>query len=410
MVRINQIIKCLACVGVITAVVACGAQRKGASSQDVSSSDSITAAGESVNSESVVYNRIHFGLNLFSKAVADKNLASGNVVVSPYSAGMALSMLADGANGVTKDELKSALSDAVYSGDFLKSTKNTTISSANSIWIKDGFSVKENYIANLENSYKAQINVRDFSDNGTVKEINKWCSDKTSGKIPEIIDNIGSDMMMFLLNALYFKAPWQYKFDKNSTFKAVFHSPSAVQNTDFMHIRKSFLCGEISGCKFVVLPYKSGNWNMVVCLPAEGVDMKDFLSYVNADRFKSFMEAATMQTVALSMPKFKVNTTLIMNSLLQSMGVHKAFSGAADFSAMTQAGVAVDEVRQKCFIEVNEEGSEAAAVTSVGVRLTSVRPELRPFIMNVDRPFVFAIFNAENNDILFAGKIATIEN
>ena len=136
---------------------------KGASSQDVSSSDSITAAGESVNSESVVYNRIHFGLNLFSKAVADKNLASGNVVVSPYSAGMALSMLADGANGVTKDELKSALSDAVYSGDFLKSTKNTTISSANSIWIKDGFSVKENYIANLENSYKAQINVRDFS-------------------------------------------------------------------------------------------------------------------------------------------------------------------------------------------------------------------------------------------------------
>ena len=92
------------------------------------------------------------------------------------------------------------------------------------------------------------------------------------------------------------------------------------------------------------------------------------------------------------------------------MGVHKAFSGAADFSAMTQAGVAVDEVRQKCFIEVNEEGSEAAAVTSVGVRLTSVRPELRPFIMNVDRPFVFAIFNAENNDILFAGKIATIEN
>ena len=223
MVRINQIIKCLACVGVITAVVACGAQRKGASSQDVSSSDSITVAGESVNSESVVYNRIHFGLNLFSKAVADKNLASGNVVVSPYSAGMALSMLADGANGVTKDELKSALSDAVYSGDFLKSTKNTTISSANSIWIKDGFSVKENYIANLENSYKAQINVRDFSDNGTVKEINKWCSSKTAGRIPQIIDEISPDQVMFLLNALYFKSSWASAFDKKNTFDAEFH-------------------------------------------------------------------------------------------------------------------------------------------------------------------------------------------
>ena len=117
MVRINQIIKCLACIGVITAVVACGAQRKGATSQDATSTGSVAANSGSVsaesNSESVVYNRIHFGLNLFSKAVADKKLVSGNVVVSPYSAGMALSMLADGANGVTKDELKSALSDAV---------------------------------------------------------------------------------------------------------------------------------------------------------------------------------------------------------------------------------------------------------------------------------------------------------
>lgn len=409
MVRINQIIKCLACVGVITAVVACGAQRKGASSQDVSSSDSITAAGESVNSESVVYNRIHFGLNLFSKAVADKNLASGNVVVSPYSAGMALSMLADGANGVTKDELKSALSDAVYSGDFLKSTKNTTISSANSIWIKDGFSVKENYIANLENSYKAQINVRDFSDNGTVKEINKWCSNKTAGRIPQIIDEISPDQVMFLLNALYFKSSWASAFDKKNTFDAEFHGENGDDKVPFMHQTETFTYGEVDGNQYVVLPYKSDEYRMVICLPSENAEISTLIGALDADTFRNAVFSRRTARVALSLPKFRVNTALTLNGILRALGVQTAFTGAADFSGITGSSVAVDEVRQKCFVEVSEEGTEAAAVTSVGVRLTSVMPEDRPVVMNVNRPFVFAIVDSETADILFAGKIGTIE-
>ncbi len=409
MVRINQIIKCLACVGVITAVVACGAQRTGASSQDVSSSDSITAAGESVNSESVVYNRIHFGLNLFSKAVADKNLASGNVVVSPYSAGMALSMLADGANGVTKDELKSALSDAVYSGDFLKSTKNTTISSANSIWIKDGFSVKENYIANLENSYKAQINVRDFSDNGTVKEINKWCSDKTAGRIPQIIDEISPDQVMFLLNALYFKSSWASAFDKKNTFDAEFHGENGDDKVPFMHQTEIFTYGEVDGNQYVVLPYKSDEYRMVICLPSENAEISTLLGALDADTFRNAVFSRRTSKVALSLPKFRVNTALTLNGILRALGVQRAFTGTADFSGITGSSVAVDEVRQKCFVEVSEEGTEAAAVTSIGVRFTSVMPEDRPVVMNVNRPFVFAIVDSETADILFAGKIGTIE-
>lgn len=409
MVRINQIIKCLACVGLVMAAAACGAQRKGASSQNVSSSNSITASGESVNSESVVYNRIHFGLNMFSKAVADKNLASGNVVVSPYSAGMALSMLADGANGVTKDELKSALSDAVYSGDFLKSTKNTTISSANSIWIKDGFSVKENYIANLENSYKAQINVRDFSDNGTVKEINKWCSNKTAGRIPQIIDEISPDQVMFLLNALYFKSSWASAFDKKNTFDAEFHGENGDDKVPFMHQTGTFTYGEMEGNQYVVLPYKSDEYRMVICLPSENAEISTLLGALDADTFRNAVFSRRTAKVALSLPKFRVNTTLTLNGILRALGVQTAFTGAADFSGITGSSVAVDEVRQKCFVEVSEEGTEAAAVTSVGVRLTSVMPEDRPVVMNVNRPFVFAIVDSETADILFAGKIGTIE-
>ena len=109
------------------------------------------------------------------------------------------------------------------------------------------------------------------------------------------------------------------------------------------------------------------------------------------------------------MPKFKVNTTLILNDILGRMGVRRAFGAGADFSGITASGVAVDQVLQKCFVEVNEEGSEAAAVTSIGVRLTSVRPEGRPFMMKLDRPFVFAIMNSATNDILFAGRIAAPE-
>ena len=110
------------------------------------------------------------------------------------------------------------------------------------------------------------------------------------------------------------------------------------------------------------------------------------------------------------MPKFKIDNTLILNSVLQSLGVNRAFTPAAEFGNMTESSVAVDEVKQKCFVEVNEEGAEAAAVTSVGVRLTSVGPVERMFVMNVDRPFVFAIFNTGSNDILFAGRITTVEN
>ncbi len=396
------------------AVVSCGTQRKTASSGNAVSKEDVPA-GEVVSSLPAQAGdnadcRLAFGLSLLDAAVSGSSKAAENIVVSPYSAGMALSMLAEGAAGDTRAEILSALKNASYAGDVLKGGEGYSLSSANSIWLRNGFQVVPGYRSLLESAYSAKIAERDFASPATVKEINRWCSDNTAGRIPEIVDGISNDMMMFILNALYFKAPWKYQFDSNSTFKAVFHCPSGVQNTDFMHIKKEFLCGEMEGTRFVVLPYNAGDWRMVICLPADGTDAESVAAAVTPAMFKKALDGADSRDVALSLPKFKVNTTLIMNSLLQKMGVHKAFSGAADFSGITQAGVAVDEVRQKCFIEVNEEGSEAAAVTSAGIRLTSMRPVEKPFIMNVDRPFLFAIYNAETSDILFAGKIGTIED
>lgn len=396
------------------AVASCGTPKKSASGQETqdapAANDMITTlpakSPKPVNADAPEAGRTAFALSLFNSALSESDDDASNVIVSPYSAGMALSMLSDGAAGDTKAELLSALCGSSYAGDVLKQGSGYSISSANSIWMRNGFEVLPAYRKTLEGSYKAMIAERDFSSPATVKEINKWCSSNTAGRIPEIIDAISPDMMMFIINALYFKAPWQYQFDKNSTYPEVFHSPSGDIKTDFMHISENFRCGENDACKYVILPYKSGDYKMAVLLPSEGTDIADLLASVSASDVDAAFSSATSRKVALSMPKFKVNTTLILNDILGKMGVRKAFGAGADFSGMTSSGVAVDQIRQKCFVEVNEEGSEAAAVTSVGVRLTSVRPESRPFIMRLDRPFVFAIMNSAANDILFAGRIA----
>lgn len=395
----------------ILSVVSCGTQRK--TTANNASSDNMTNTMENVSASvpasatAEENGKLAFGLSLFNAAVATSGDAA-NVVVSPYSAGMALSMLSEGAAGQTKSEIESVLKGSSYKSDVLKSTADYTISSANSIWLRSGFSVKPDFRAVIEGPYAAKVSERDFSSPATVKEINKWCSDNTAKKIPEIIDQINPDMVMFILNALYFKAPWEYQFDKRTTSKAVFHSPSGEQTVDFMHLKKELCCGTAENCRFVVLPYKSGEWQMAVCLPDEGADIKALVSSLSASEFAKAISGAEYRQVALSMPKFKVNTTMILNNILRSLGMKTTFSDAADFSSMA-GNVAVDEVKQKCFIEVNEEGAEAAAVTSIGMRLTSVAPEPRPFVMNVERPFVFAIFNAETNSFLFAGKIASIE-
>lgn len=397
------------------AAVSCGTQRRSAA--DNASSDNADTKGlvttlpaKSPKPVNVgeAGGRTAFALSLFNAALAENEDASANVIVSPYSAGMALSMLADGAEGVTKSELAAALCGTSYAGDVLKTEKDYTVSSANSIWLRNGFSINPGYRKNMESAYGAEVAERDFSKSSTVKEINKWCSDRTAGRIPEIIDEISPEMMMYIINALYFKAPWQYQFDKNSTFPEVFHSPAGDSKVDFMHISENFLCGEVDGNKFAVLPYKSFDYKMVLFLPAENADLNTLMPEISASVMSEALKNASGKKVALSMPKFKVNTTSILNGVLGRMGVHKVFAPGAELGGITSASVAVSQVLQKCFVEVNEEGSEAAAVTSAGIRMTSARPAERPFIMKLDRPFVFAIMDASTDDILFAGRISTI--
>lgn len=330
-----------------------------------------------------------------------------NVLLSPYSAGVALSMLADGAQGQTREEIMSALSGVTFSGGLVKSD-SVDVRSANSLWIRSGFDVHESYISRMDSVYRAYAANLDFSDPASADVINAWCSDNTEGRIDSIVDNIGPDMVMYLINALYFKAPWQNSFDADATREDVFHGSAKDGRIPFMSVNEKFRYAEYGGTQIVELPYAGGRYSMLVMLPAEGLSPDDVLGHLDSRAFRAASDSMSVRLVALEFPKFRMETSTVLNSTLASMGIRRAFTPAAELGGIADGDIDVAEVLQKCFLEVSEEGSEAAAVTSIGMRLTSVRPGPIAIPMVVDRPFAFMIMDTVDDHILFAGRVMNL--
>lgn len=348
-----------------------------------------------------------FAISFFKEV--NRNVKPGeNVVVSPYSAGVVLSMLAEGAEGETRVEFDNALNGCLFKAEELGDEK-VVVESANSVWVSDDFSVRNRYVDLLSNDFKAFITTQNFADPATLKAINNWCAENTSGKITEIIDRLGPDMVMVLVNALYFNGPWEKAFDPASTAEDVFKGRSGNQKVSMMSAKMKLNYAEYQGCQIVELPYAGGNYSMFVVLPPAGMDADAVLPYVSGSAFDAAVGMLVQREVRLKMPKFKLETSLILNEVLQDMGIRDAFSSAADFKGISAMGpLRLDKVQQKCFIEVAEKGTEAAAVTSAQIRLTSVRPEGAPVEMKVDRPFFFFIADRNEMQILFAGKIVNL--
>ena len=214
---------------------------------------------------------------------------------------------------------------------------------------------------------------------------------------------------MVLLNALYFNAPWEEKFDPAYTSKADFRGVSKTSKVDMMSRKGRYNYVEFQGCQMIELPYLGSSCSMFVVLPPEGMKIDGFLPYVNENTYKQAMGMMAPAEVKFKMPKVKMETELLLNDVLMGMGVRTAFTGAADFRGISESGpLAVSQVKQKCYVDISESGTEAAAVTSVMVRLTSVRPEIDLKVMTVDRPYVFFIADKESDNILFAGKIVNL--
>lgn len=346
-----------------------------------------------------------FALSFFKNAVASVS-STENVVVSPYSTGVALSMLEAGAEGQTKVELDNALNGSYFKAEDLGDGKDVTVQSSSSVWISDDFSVRNRYVSLLEKDFDAFVTTQNFADPATAQAINNWCSEHTSGKIDQIIDGIGPDMVMVLVNALYFNAPWAAAFDETAVNEAVFHGRSGDTSVRMMVRRATFNYAEYQGARMIEIPYAGGSYAMYIILPPAGMSPESILPYISESLYRSAMSMLQPKEVALNMPQFRMETSLVLNKTLERMGVTTAFSSAADFKGISVMGpLRLDVIKQKCYIDVNTKGTEAAAVTGAQIRMTSVRPVVS---MNVDRPFLFVIADVENKMPLFAGKIVNI--
>lgn len=349
--------------------------------------------------------RTGFALSFFRNVNA-VSPADENIVISPYSAGVALSMLEAGAEGETKVEIDNALNGTLFKAEDLGSGGNITVQSSNSVWISSNFSVRNRYVSTLEKEFDAFVDTPDFSDPVAVHEINDWCSDHTSGKITKIIDKLGPEMVMVLVNALYFNAPWANAFDPEFTRDGVFHGRNGDVTVPMMSVKSDFGYTEYQGFKLVEIPYEGDRYAMYIVLPPEGMDVGSAIPYIGETVYDTAISTIVPRKVSLTMPKYRLTASLVLNKTLERMGMKTAFSSAADFKGISLSGpLQLDVVKQKCYIEVSEKGTEAAAVTSAQMRLTSVRPVTE---MTVDRPFIFMIADREGKDILFAGKVVNL--
>ncbi len=365
-----------------------------------------------VAERSVIAGSNSFAFDLMRAVNADE--AGANVFISPLSVSMALGMTLNGAAGTTFDEMRETLDfgglsqteiNASYRSltDLLLGLDRTVdMRIANSVWYRQEFPVEQPFVQSVQASFGARVEGRDFANPATLNVINGWVSSATNNRIESIIDEIRPEHIMFLINAIYFKGAWTDAFDRSATRADTFRAPGGASvPVQMMNTDGSFRARMTNDYQAVELPYGNTAFTMTIVMPAEGVDIEDFADSLDGEAFDALVSGMGEGRIMLSMPRFRLEYEKTLNDALKALGMPTAFTDAADFSGISRGGgLSISEVKHKTFVEVNEEGTEAAAVTSVGIVLTSAPPSIR-----IDRPFVFVIRERFSGTILFAGKI-----
>ncbi len=369
----------------------------------------------SVNSKDMVSSDNQFGIEIFKRMLnADKDK---NLMISPLSISQALLMTYNGADGDTKkafeetlflndltiEEVNQSAQELVEA--LLEVDPSVIIDIANSIWYRDEYTIKPEFIQVNEDYYNAEVQQLVFNDEA-VDIINAWVKDKTNDKIEEIIDEIDPMTLMFLINAVYFKGNWKYQFEESNTVNGEFTLSNGSKITvPFMH---QLITAKVMGhddFTILDLPYGRGNFSMFIILPDEDKTIDDVLELWNNDTYNQWLNDFTeVGELDVVIPKFKFAYEKALNEVLKNMGLTLAFDpDQADFSNIIEnMQLYISKVKHKTFIEVNEKGTEAAAVTSVEISFTSVNPSSQ-FI--ADRSFLFVIREKYTNSILFMGRV-----
>lgn len=344
-----------------------------------------------------------------------------NIMISPLSVSMALSMTLNGAEGETFDVMRETLKmsgmnlDEVNDGYrsliklLVELDPEVKLRVANSIWHDDGFPVKQDFLERVKDAFGASVEELNFQDPASVDRVNAWVNSNTEGLIEKIIDEIPDDMVMYLINVIYFKGNWLYQFDEEDTrLDDFFLENGETKQVDMMVQSDRFATYFSESVHMIELPYGDSLFSMTVLIPAdERKPLNQFISEsVTADNLNSWRSnlRTSFQKIPVHLPKFEMEYEIEYNDILKAMGMEIAFDewnanfkGMADISPQN---LFISEVKHKTFIRVDEKGTEAAAVTSVGIMPTSM-----PQPMIVNRPFVFIIHERESGTNLFMGKV-----
>ena len=342
-----------------------------------------------------------------------------NVFVSPLSVSIALGMAWNGANGTTKTEMETALKMSGMSvsdiNDYYKIMQTslpaidptTKLSIANSLWYKTGFEVRPDFMKVNTDYFNAYIKELDFTKAWALDTINNWCSKKTNTLIPTIVDKIPSNAVMYLMNAVYFKGIWGKQFEKKNTSVLKFTTETGSQvDVNMMYQKDTFKYAETETAQYLDILYGNKAFSMTVILPAQNKTTTDVLNSLTADTWTNTLKLLNLREVMVYLPRFKVMNKFKLNDMLKSMGMKLAFTDFADFSNISGVPLQISEVIHKTYVTVDEEGTEAAAVTSIGIITTSM-PQIPVF--RVDKPFVFVIREKSTGIILFIGKMGSVE-
>jgi len=354
-----------------------------------------------------------FGLRLFTALHTAK--PTSNLFISPLSVSMALGMTLNGANGDTYEAMKNTLelhglSETEINESYrdlinllINLDEQVIFNIANSIWYRNDFVVEQSFIDVNKEYFDAEVQSLDFSNPSSLTIINNWVDEKTNGLIDKILEeNIPAEIVMYLINAIYFKGIWTSEFDKKDTKTEPFYNyDKTTSNILLMHQEEDFLYVENDQFQTIDLMYGDSLYSMVILLPKMGVDINDFVATFDEN---TLPEQFYSNEINLYLPKFELEWKSSLNDVLKSLGMEIAFNTAlADFTRINSSGnLFIDDVLHKTFIKVDEEGTEAAAVTSIGIGLTSM-PQTIDF--RVDRPFVFLIREKHSGTILFIGKV-----
>lgn len=375
------------------------------------------AAEKGVPDARLVLAKNDFGFKVIASLV--QSSPEENVFISPYSIATALSMTYNGAGGETRTAMAKVLGVAgielerlnteerVLAKLLKKDKPGVELLIANSLWARKGVVFNPGFMKTNKEFYQAEVATLDFNSPDAANKTNNWVKNKTKGKIDKIVDQIKPEAVLFLINAVYFNGRWQERFDPKNTREDKFYLENEPPVPVPMMMRSGkFRYLETAEFQAVELPYGDGEMSMLIFLPALGVKLDSLITRLSSAAWQEWWNRFRSRQGVVHLPRFKLTYETSLKEVLVKLGMGIAFDlNRADFSLMgkNRPGFAIGDVKHKSFVEVNEEGTEAAAVTSLEMVLAAV-PEGR-FEMIVNRPFLFAIQDHETGTIVFLGAV-----